>query len=168
MFACLCVCACVCGYVCVRGCACACVCVSCACVCLLVCVGGVLRARLSAGAHQATGNVGHELSYHADEVNTYFSRDGGLNWYEVAKGSHIYEFGDHGALIVMAKDLASTDTIYYSWSEGSQWQSLRFVDRPMEVGGWVGGWVGWLARHAAAATARTCQWLGVARARVQQ
>jgi len=53
--------------------------------------------------------------------------------YEVAKGSHIYEFGDHGALIVMAKDLEQTDTLYYSWSEGSQWQTLRFTDRPMEV-----------------------------------
>ena len=55
------------------------------------------------------------------------------NRFEVAKGSHIYEFGDHGALIVMAKDLAVTDTLYYSWSEGSQWQSLRFVNTPMEV-----------------------------------
>ena len=38
--------------------------------------------------------------------STYFSRDAGLSWDEVAKGSHIYEFGDHGALIVMANDVS--------------------------------------------------------------
>lgn len=32
------------------------------------------------------------------------SRDGGLNWYEIAKGSHIYEIGDHGGVIVLASD----------------------------------------------------------------
>ena len=48
------------------------------------------------------GNVGKHLAYEEDEVNTYLSRDGGVNWEEVRKGSHIYEIGDHGALILMA------------------------------------------------------------------
>ena len=43
----------------------------------------------------------HLLTYVCAQVNTYFSRDAGLTWFEIAKGSHIYEFGDHGALIVM-------------------------------------------------------------------
>jgi hypothetical protein len=32
------------------------------------------------------------------------SRDGGLTWFEIAKGSHIYEIGDHGGVIVLASD----------------------------------------------------------------
>ena len=53
----------------------------------------------------AIGNVGEELErIKNDRINTYFSRDGGLTWAEVHKGSHIYEFGDHGGLIVMAKN----------------------------------------------------------------
>lgn len=32
------------------------------------------------------------------------SIDGGRSWDEVAKGSHIYEVGDHGGIIVMAND----------------------------------------------------------------
>ena len=32
------------------------------------------------------------------------SRDGGLTWLELDKGSHIYDIGDHGGIIVMASD----------------------------------------------------------------
>ena len=51
-----------------------------------------------------TGNVGDYLSTRQDEVNTYLSRDGGLKWFEIRKGSHIYEIGDHGGLIVLVSD----------------------------------------------------------------
>ena len=51
-----------------------------------------------------TGNVGSYLSNRADEINTYLSRDGGLTWFEIRKGSHIYEIGDHGGLIVLLDD----------------------------------------------------------------
>lgn len=51
----------------------------------------------------AVGNVGKNLNrFNADKLNTYLSRDGGLNWIEVKKGPYIYEYGDHGGLIVMA------------------------------------------------------------------
>jgi Sortilin, neurotensin receptor 3, len=53
----------------------------------------------------AVGNIGKQLErFKVDRMNTYLSRDGGLNWQEVKKGSHIYEVGDHGGLIVMAPD----------------------------------------------------------------
>jgi len=52
----------------------------------------------------AVGNVGKELDKRVDRMNTYLSRDGGLTWSEVKKGSHIYEIGDHGGLIIMAKN----------------------------------------------------------------
>jgi hypothetical protein len=49
------------------------------------------------------GNVGQRLERESSErIATYLSRDGGLNWAEVRKGAFIYEFGDHGGLIVMA------------------------------------------------------------------
>lgn len=52
----------------------------------------------------AIGNIGYQLETRLnDRVNTYLSRDGGLNWQEVKKGSYIYEIGDHGGLIVMAR-----------------------------------------------------------------
>ncbi len=51
-----------------------------------------------------TGSVGYHLATRPDEINTYISRNGGLSWVELAKGSHIYELGDHGGLLVMATD----------------------------------------------------------------
>jgi hypothetical protein len=32
------------------------------------------------------------------------SRDGGLSWIEIIKGSHIYELGDHGSLTLLVDD----------------------------------------------------------------
>jgi len=79
------------------------------------------------------GNVGSSLSLREDELNTYLSRDGGLTWSEVKQGSHIYEIGDHGALIVMADNAKATDTVYYTWNEGLTWESLKFTEKPIEV-----------------------------------
>jgi len=31
----------------------------------------------------STGNVGYHLATHLDDINTYLSRDGGKNWFEV-------------------------------------------------------------------------------------
>jgi hypothetical protein len=51
------------------------------------------------------------------------SRDAGVTWSEIKKGSHIYEMGDHGGLLVMANDQFAVDTIWYSWDEGLTWDS---------------------------------------------
>lgn len=64
--------------------------------------GPVYSSPSSTGLIMATGNVGHHLHSRPDEVNTYFSRDAGRNWEEILKGSYIYEYGDHGALMVLA------------------------------------------------------------------
>lgn len=79
------------------------------------------------------GNVGKYLTYKADEVNTYLSRDAGLTWYEIKKGSHIYEIGDHGAIIVMAEDQKATDRVYFSWNEGLTWDYIKFSDSLIEI-----------------------------------
>ena len=52
----------------------------------------------------AVGNLGERLDRQlTDRISTYLSRDGGLNWSEIHKGPYIYEIGDHGGLIVLAK-----------------------------------------------------------------
>jgi hypothetical protein len=67
----------------------------------------------------AVGNTGYELDrINTGYVNTYLSRDGGLNWQEVKKGSYIYEVGDHGGLIVMAKNHEPTKEVIYTYNEG--------------------------------------------------
>eukprot|EP00300_Choanocystis_sp_HF-7_P006259 c14588_g2_i1.p1 GENE.c14588_g2_i1~~c14588_g2_i1.p1 ORF type:complete len:820 (+),score=183.65 c14588_g2_i1:31-2490(+) len=77
------------------------------------------------GLLMATGNTGRFLDMtHGSSVNTYFSRDAGQSWFEVRKGSHIYEFGDHGALIAMAKNREQTSELLYTWNEGISWKSV--------------------------------------------
>jgi len=85
------------------------------------------------GVIMATGTVGTFLQEAADQINTYLSRDAGLTWFEVARGSHIYEFGDHGGLIVMAYDEGSTDSVMYSWDQGVSWKTLKISDTPIQV-----------------------------------
>lgn len=50
----------------------------------------------------STGNVGEFLTKNLEEVNTYFSKDGGIHWKELIKGSTIYEFGDYGNIMIFA------------------------------------------------------------------
>ena len=49
------------------------------------------------------------------------------------KGSHIYEIGDHGGLIVMASDQEATNIILYSWDEGLSWEEFIFSEESIEV-----------------------------------
>mmetsp|Transcript_9208 Transcript_9208/g.6974 ORF Transcript_9208/g.6974 Transcript_9208/m.6974 type:complete len:96 (+) Transcript_9208:553-840(+) len=82
----------------------------------------------------AVGNVGKYLEKNrADLMNTYMSRDGGLTWVEVKKGSHIYELGDHGGLIVMADNMVQTTEVLFSFNEGQSWHSLTISDSPMSI-----------------------------------
>ena len=48
-------------------------------------------------------------------------------------GSHIYELGDHGGLIVMAKNLEPTKTITYSFNEGKTWHDLQISENEIDV-----------------------------------
>jgi len=81
----------------------------------------------------ANGNVGKYLTESEEEVNTYISRDGGFNWFEVRKGSHIYEIGNHGSLIIMAPDQRATKVILYSWDEGLTWNEVNISRESMIV-----------------------------------
>jgi hypothetical protein len=87
----------------------------------------------AAGIIIANGNVGKYLSHEQNQTSTYLTRDGGLNWFEIRKGPHIYEIGDHGALIVIADNLNPTNQIYYSWDEGLSFQDLVIADEKIMI-----------------------------------
>jgi hypothetical protein len=69
----------------------------------------------------------------AARKGTFLSRDGGVEWTEVAKIPLIYELGDHGGLIVAAPNTESTKQIRYSWDEGKTWTKLQISDVPIFV-----------------------------------
>ncbi|KAM3138353.1 hypothetical protein pb186bvf_009629 [Paramecium bursaria] len=70
-----------------------------------------------------TGNTGLYLS---QPTQTYLSRDGGHNWYEILNGSYIYEIGDHGGLIVFAKQNEIIKQVQYTLDEGMTFQNYTF------------------------------------------
>jgi len=96
-------------------------------------LGPVYSSTSSTGLIMATGNVGHHLHSRQDEVNTYFSRDAGRSWEQIAEGSYIYEFGDHGALMIMANNREATNEVLYSWNEGLNWTTFQFWEHHIEV-----------------------------------
>ena len=75
----------------------------------------------------ATGNVGRTRLSEVYARNVYLSRDGGLTWMEIAKGSHVYDMADHGGLLIMSRLQANNRhkaSVLYSWNEGSSWDKL--------------------------------------------
>lgn len=85
------------------------------------------------GIIMGTGNVGASMRFEPEETSTFFSRDGGLTWVEAHKGAFIYEFGDHGGLIVMADDLKKTGEVIFTWNEGESWYDFKVTNTPFEV-----------------------------------
>jgi len=70
----------------------------------------------------AVGNIGDKMDTdHGARKGTFLSRDGGVTWSEIAKVPLIYEFGDHGGLLVAAPNTVSTREVRYSWNEGKTW-----------------------------------------------
>eukprot|EP00927_Polykrikos_kofoidii_P056704 TRINITY_DN50794_c0_g1_i1.p1 TRINITY_DN50794_c0_g1~~TRINITY_DN50794_c0_g1_i1.p1 ORF type:complete len:985 (-),score=196.18 TRINITY_DN50794_c0_g1_i1:139-3018(-) len=87
----------------------------------------------SVGLIMGTGNVGSSLRFEPEETDTFLSRDGGLTWIQAHKGAFIYEFGDHGGLIVMADDLKKTSEVVFTWNEGQSWYDFKVSKTPFEV-----------------------------------
>ena len=86
------------------------------------------------GVVLATGNLGPNVQFDANSrKSTFLSRDGGLNWQEIAKTPLIYDLGDQGGLIVAAPNTISTKEVRYSWDEGKTWTKLRVSDQLIYV-----------------------------------
>lgn len=74
------------------------------------------------------GNVGEYMSSKS-EANTYLTRDGGIVWKEIRKGSYMWEYGDQGSIIVIVDENDPTDTIYYTLDEGETWVEYSFGEK---------------------------------------
>jgi hypothetical protein len=80
-----------------------------------------------------TGNLGKRLTENSQPKSLYMSRDGGLNWTHLRNGLHIYEIGDHGAIIVIAMKGQPTNFIEFSWDEGKTWEKLTISDKNLII-----------------------------------
>ncbi|KAF7351228.1 Sortilin [Mycena sanguinolenta] len=80
----------------------------------------------------AAGNVGEYLGPY-DQSDTFLSRDAGITWEEIHKGTHLWEFGDSGSILVLANDAEPTDHVLYSTDEGLSWREYRFTNEKMRV-----------------------------------
>jgi hypothetical protein len=66
--------------------------------------GPIFSAKSSPGLMLGVGNVGkHLLDY--NDGDTFLTRDAGRTWTLVRQGAHLYEFGDHGGLLVSARSI---------------------------------------------------------------
>jgi hypothetical protein len=70
----------------------------------------------------ANGHTGTALSYdNPMHLSTYISRDAGRSWDELilpVMGPYLFEFGDHGGILVLAPQNEPVSSIYYSLDEG--------------------------------------------------
>lgn len=86
------------------------------------------------GIVMATGTLGKKLELDkAARRGTFLSRDGGVSWNQISKIPLIYEFGDHGGLLVAAPNTVSTTEIRYSWNEGKTWTKLQVSEDPIFI-----------------------------------
>ena len=74
------------------------------------------------GLIMGTGNIGAYLTHR--NISTFYSLDGGNEWMFLSKGSHTYDFGDHGGLIVIGATDGETDRIRYSWTSWKTWETV--------------------------------------------
>jgi hypothetical protein len=79
----------------------------------------------------AVGNIGVRLSDSDFDLNTYLSRDGGLTWFEIIKGPHIAEYGDHGGIIAMAP-FKRANYVMYTANEGLVWDQVK-LNKPVMI-----------------------------------
>lgn len=93
----------------------------------------VYSSEKAVGIVLGTGNLGAKLTDNDSQKALFISRDGGLNWKTIRMGVHIYEIGDHGALIVIARKGVATNFIEFSWDEGETWDTLTISDREIFV-----------------------------------
>ena len=86
------------------------------------------------GIMLAVGNVGEHLVRKDDDVtDTFITRDAGITWKSVKKGSYIWEYGDQGSVIVIVKESSPTKSIFYTLDEGEHWQEYEFTKVEMQI-----------------------------------
>jgi hypothetical protein len=79
-----------------------------------------------------TGNVGEYLTSQKD-ADTFMTSDAGLTWKHVKRGTHMWEYGDQGSILVIVKEREATNEVWYSLDEGDKWDSYVFSDKKIEI-----------------------------------
>eukprot|EP01119_Soliformovum_irregulare_P013017 TRINITY_DN3430_c0_g1_i2.p1 TRINITY_DN3430_c0_g1~~TRINITY_DN3430_c0_g1_i2.p1 ORF type:complete len:756 (-),score=129.80 TRINITY_DN3430_c0_g1_i2:20-2287(-) len=82
----------------------------------------------SIGLVIGTGNLGEHLDVSGSNVSTFMSRDGGRTFFKIWNASTVYEYADHGGILVMSESDWTT-TISYSLNEGLTWNALNLPTR---------------------------------------
>eukprot|EP00004_Rigifila_ramosa_P027712 TRINITY_DN911_c0_g1_i2.p1 TRINITY_DN911_c0_g1~~TRINITY_DN911_c0_g1_i2.p1 ORF type:complete len:770 (+),score=201.52 TRINITY_DN911_c0_g1_i2:201-2312(+) len=92
--------------------------------------GGVLHFSENAiGLALAAGNTGDYLAEHSDDFNTYFTRDAGLTWTFFSPGNSVYDFADHGGLILVAPTDVEVDKLRYTWDQGLSFSACSLAKK---------------------------------------
>ncbi|KAG8626901.1 hypothetical protein KVT40_005846 [Elsinoe batatas] len=84
------------------------------------------------GLMMAVGNVGPYLGTFK-QGDTFITRDGGITWHEVFKGTYMWEYGDQGAIIVIVKRDVPVKSVFYSRDEGNKWSEYEFSEHAVIV-----------------------------------
>lgn len=86
------------------------------------------------GLVMAAGNTGEFLDAAADSTCTWLSRDGGFSWEDVANYAAIYEFGDHGSILLTARYQTEepAESVMFSLDEGNCWNTV-LLDIALDV-----------------------------------
>lgn len=87
----------------------------------------------SPGLLLATGNEGESLNPPHSTMNTYLSLDGGRQWKRLFKGNFVYEIGDQGGLIVLARAKVKTKSVLFSWDFGKSFSRLEVSQKELIV-----------------------------------
>jgi hypothetical protein len=93
--------------------------------------GYLFSASSARGLLIGVGNVGTKLKplHYGD---TFLSRDAGLTWKQIAKGPHLYEFGNHGAIMILVAQNRNADILLYSIDDGLTWCHLSVADKDID------------------------------------
>ncbi|KAI9488126.1 hypothetical protein BDB00DRAFT_849759 [Zychaea mexicana] len=94
--------------------------------------GAIFTAGGAPGLAMGVGNVGPELLPY-EQSDTFLTRDGGHTWQRIQNGEHLYEFGDHGSLLVLINDEGPTNELLYSWDQGETWHFYQFAQTSVKV-----------------------------------
>ena len=89
--------------------------------------GATFSSPSGVGLMMAVGNVGEYLLSKNDEAtDTFITRDAGISWQSVKKGSYLWEYGDQGSIIVIVPESTPTKVAFYSLDEGKTWKEFEF------------------------------------------
>jgi hypothetical protein len=71
------------------------------------------------------GNVGTYLGLY-NEGHTFLTKDAGVTWKQIQKGTYLWEYGDQGSIIVLVARDTPTSKVIYSIDDGDSWNDFTF------------------------------------------